>query len=46
MRGKLADDATAKKKFQIQSVREAVANKQMTVDEANEILLATAKKQD
>lgn len=27
MRGKLADDASAKKKFQIQSVREAVANK-------------------
>lgn len=44
MKGKLADDAGVKKKFQIQSVREAVSNKQMTVDEANEILLATSKK--
>ena len=43
MKAKQADDATAKKKFQLQSVREAVLNKQMTVDEANSLLLRSAK---
>ena len=46
MKAKQADDATAKKKFRLQSVREAVLNKQMTVDEANSLLLRSAKTQN
>ena len=46
MKGKLADDAGKKRKFQLMSVREAIQKKQMTVDEANEILLATTIKQN
>ena len=46
MKAKQVDDATAKKRFQLQSVKEAVQNKQMTVDEANELLLRSTKTQN